>query len=923
MQVLNKETGEKQTIEDSSLPDLVLSGKVQIPKKDYEFTSPEGEKYSIPAQGFADAVKMGWKYRDQNILKQEELEKKYGDQTTKALLYGGARGLTLGLSDVALEKTGLVSEEELREVQQRNPEASLIGDVAGTAGPALLSGGTGLVGRVASKLPSAILAETAERVGKRAAQNIVSTVGKQAATFATAGAVEGAAVGFGQTISEAELGNAEFNAESLLANVGTGALLGAGIGGALGGSMEYVQKATRGANRKILSRAAGQIEDPKLKAGIEAKIADDVAMEEGLLALKDPEMQRLKAEYPDAPISKGMESAYRPVKMAENYLFDAPSIAGEEIRNTAKELTEYVERNVDEIWSGAKTASAEQTGDLIRQTFITKINEPWQSGKAFYDEFMGELGGLPVNDKFRKQLATKIRKSDAFRIGAEGADIKRVLGLAEDGMPLTLRQLKELQSDIGASVRVAKGSEQKLLIESYDKLREMMDSVVKDSITGKKGADKIIKSLDAANADYVRAYQAKDEIADLFGIKGKNFDEVLEKLEGMSAIDLDKKFVNLKKSDKAYEVLSKYPEIGKLVISSRQNALLSKHILKDDVVNYAGIKKDLAKLSKEERLLYFGGDKAQEKKLIDMLTLYEKRPKTLNPSGTDIRNELRNFLSPKEIFKNWAFSTIYRGSDSELAKYVTKVVPTLGAVEQSANKTKNKISASVGRFFKAVRPGVAAGSLEGLSDKKLDKAMKSYEDVQQNPEKMIDDFTKNNKDLSMSAPNTYSALQASLIAGVQFLQSKTPKPDQEYMIQNRTPSRSELMKFNDYVEAVETPAIVFDQLSQGYVNPNTIEALKVVYPQILQGIVAEVNAKKPKNISRTQAGELHKLLGVKTTPAWDFDKMMILQNRTPESKQAQIQANAEISGKVPLGGAKEIDAAGRNMTGFQRSMNRA
>jgi hypothetical protein len=995
MKVQNKDSGQVEDFSDSELPGLATSGKYNIPEKEYDFVDNSGEKYSVPAAGVKEALDLGWKYQDEGIKKDAELEKKYGDQTVKALLYGGARGLTLGLSDVALTKSGLVSPEELSEVKARNEGASITGDVLGTALPLFLSGGSSVAARataeggeiaakslarkILEKSPSVLVSEAAETVGKKAAQNITSQVAKGAAELGAAGAVEGAILGVGETISEASLGDAEFNAQALLSNVGTGALVGGGMGGLLGAGIEYTKKATKGLGSKIRKRVASQVEDTSLAA----KVADEDAMEEGLMALKDPEIQRIKQEYPDAPVSKGMESAYKPVKQAENYLYDAPSAAGEEIRRKSQDITDWTENTVNDVWSGAKTTTPEEAGNLARQSLMQNINEPWQSGKSFYDDFMNDLGGLPVGDSYRTGLANEIKKSDAYRIGSEGADIKRVLNILEDKQALisqhqdellslglnkrqvnelikeggvtaklnkelneaginlnlfnsalskhakelptkelTLRQIKELQSDIGAAMRVAKGSERKLLRNSYERLGTMMDSIITDATKGTKQADKIKGALKAANNDYVRAYQAKDEVADLLGVKGKDFDEVMDKLENMSAVDIAKKFLDLKKSDKALEILKKYPDIGKVVLATKQNELISKHITQKGV-SYAGIRKDLIKMPKEQRELYFLSDKASEKRFMDALYLFEKRPQTLNPSGTDIRNEVRNLLSPKEIFKNWAFSTIYRGSDSELGKYVTKVVPTLAAVEQSANKTKGKISSSVGRFFKNARPAVSKGTVEGISEKKLEKARKSYEEIQANPMALLDKFADKNKDLMDSAPETYAALQGSLIAGVQFLQSKTPQVDQDYMTLNRSPSRSELIKFSDYVEAVETPSVIYDQISEGYVNANTVEALKVVYPRILEGLKAEVLAKKPKYVSRQQATELHKLMGIKTIPAMDYDKMMILQGQTQGAQQAEAQIQEELSPKMSAPGAREMSRDQMTATGFQRTINRA
>ena len=923
IKVKNNQTGEVKTLpDDSNLPDMVSSGEFSIPKKDYEFLSPEGDKYAVPASGFLDAVKQGWKHQNQMIKEDERLEAKYGDSPGKALALGAARGLTLGLSDVALEKSGLVSEETLRETQNRNAGASGVGEIGATIIPAFFTGGTSVAAKLAAKTGPGLIAKLAAKQGSRAAQNVTSEIGKKLIQFGVEGAIDGAGAGLTQSVSEAELGDAEFNAETILSNVGTGALAGAAFGSVIGGGSHYISKVTKSGQKKIVDKFINQVDgDEAFKESVRKRLTDQDSLEEGLLSLKDPDIQAIKSRNPEAPITSGMESGLKPIKNVENYLFDAPTSQGEAVRRKSAEIAEYTEKQVDDIWKGAKTTTPEETGDLIRQSYMGKVNEAWESGKSYYRELMNEFGGVPVNQKHRNKLLRVIEKSDAFRIAKEGPDIKRIMTILGDNEDLTLRQIKELQSDAGAAVKMTKGSERTLLREVSDNLRKMQDSIIRDSIGNSASAQKVIKGLDAANADYVRAYKVKDEIAEVLNLKGRDFDDVLEKLEKMSALDLDKRFLNVKKSDKAFEILKNNPEIGKLVLANRQSALLKKHITQNGV-NYAGIKKELLKMEPQERAIYFGGNKKQEQKMMDALTLFEKRPKTLNPSGTDVRRELRDFLSPKTHVENWVLGEIYKGNGSAVGKLVNKVVPNLAGIEQSANRTKNKIASSINGFFKATSVGVAATTLEMLGNKDIEKARKNYEMAQYSPDLIIEKFTKNNKDLIESAPETANALQQRIIAGVQFLQSKTPHRDQNYIGEKLEPSRSELIKFNDYVEAVEKPQIIYEQLKQGYLNPNTLETLRTVYPKIYGSIQAEVLARLPKTLTRAQKIQLQPLLGSKVTPAMDYQNLMRLQGKTQESAQAKDQATQEV-GKVSLGAAKNINASDRAKTGLDKALYRS
>ena len=986
-------------------------GKIEVQLND-------GSRGTVDESDLSEVLQTGGRVVPADEVKREE---EFASAEEKPIMAGAVaalRGATLGASDFALKQTGLLTEQELQDLQAANPTISTVGEIAGTVAPTLLSGGAGLAGRAAvsklvsqgmakeaaeaavakmgtsvlNKIAAASPAALAESIGaiagvKASAKlaDTTSKVIKSAVNLGVGSAVEGALFGTGKLISEDQLGNAEFNAENLLATVGESAVLGGVLGGATslaGSGLSAAYKGVIGNTKKqVVEKYLNQIDaDDVFKQQLRDQIKNGDAIENGLLALKDPEIEKIKARLPDAPTTKGMESALKPVKNVENYLFDAPSLDGEAIRKSAQDLVNYVEKNVNEIWSGAKKATPEESGELIKQTFMSNINAPWQSGLAYYSDLMGEFGNKAVSQKFRTKLANEIKSSDAYRLAKDGPEIKRVLSILEDKKELlakqdqelldiglnkrqiaefrkdggvsnklnkelnkqginlrefnntiarhaneipetelTLAQIKEMQSDIGAKLRVAVGSEKKLLRKAYDDLRGMMDGIIRESVGDSANAKKIIKGLDAANADYVKAYQAKDEIADLLGIKGADFDDVLDKLQNASVYDLNKKFLNLKKSDKAFEVLEKYPEIGKIVLATRQNDLLNKH-LSQTGINYAGLKKTISKMSDAESLLYFGGDAKQKQKFLDLLTLYEKRPQTLNPSGTDIRREIREMLSPKKWLENWVLGDLYKGKESSIGKVLDTIVPGLNVVEKAANNGKVKISDAVEGFLKG------AGKVAGKSTLKYitGNTVKNEKDIEdkvayysQDPAIIVDNFTRNNQALIQAAPKTAEAAQSRIIKAVEFLNQKAPKKDISPFNDVQVP-KSELMKFKNYVEAVENPYSVIQNLKSGYFTPEAGEAIKTVYPQMFTAIQQEFLSRLPEfKLSEKQKGLISRILEIDTRKAYTPQGFSMLQAASAE------QVKKDLSQQKPIAGAKNLGQAKRAQSGLDRVLNRA
>lgn len=193
---------------------------------------------------------------------------KYGDAPFLAGAAGAARGATFGLSDQILTKTGAVDPSTLKALDEYNPIASTVGNVAGTVGSALLAPGFSPVGLVGKAGVGA-----AEALGGGVAAKLAGS------------AIEGAFYGLGQTATEQALGDPDLTAQKVVANVGLGALLG------MGGSAVF--QGIAGFGRKIggTERSLGKVNNYLLGTP-EADTAYYMANQEHVNAA--PEMGTIK-----------------------------------------------------------------------------------------------------------------------------------------------------------------------------------------------------------------------------------------------------------------------------------------------------------------------------------------------------------------------------------------------------------------------------------------------------------------------------------------------------------------------------------------------------------------------------------------------------------------------------------------------------
>lgn len=233
---------------------------------------------------------------------------------------GAARGATLGLSDAAMVAIGGEGmRKQLQKAQKHAPVASAVGEGAGMLAPALFSGGAssgasalGKAGRAATVVSrgATAAAETGGRLAERGVIGLGAEEGGRlagAARVLATNAIEGGAQGVGQAISDASIKGEPIEVEKILAHGGKAALLGAGLGGALHGTVglaksgvsklggavkEGVTDALGSAREKLVNKIAGSLEADAAAAGVkvEGAVADAAAGVEAKAAGAAPGM---------------------------------------------------------------------------------------------------------------------------------------------------------------------------------------------------------------------------------------------------------------------------------------------------------------------------------------------------------------------------------------------------------------------------------------------------------------------------------------------------------------------------------------------------------------------------------------------------------------------------------------------------------
>lgn len=379
--------------------------------------------------------------------------------TVAAAGLGAARGLTIGLSDAAIAGVGGEDARKyLQKSQKYSPVASALGEGAGMLAPVLATGGTSAgasaaarAGRLATALPRGVMAagEAGGALGTKAALALGAEEGGRiagAAKVLAQNAVEGAAYGAGQAVSDASIKGEPLELEKIIAGGGHGALLGAALGGALHGTV-------------ALGKGAA------LKAG--------GAVKEGVVELGAAAREKLVSK-----IASAVEG-------------DAAAVGARELER-APHLGTF-DAGV-EATGGTYASGGGSRGPRTKEDPFA--HEPFGGGGASTSESVP--GAMPGPETYKQKIRDFLGAASKGDIKAmEGAGNEFILRRAAEEMGIGIegKGARQLASEIAdeASRRSLNGTSAKAL-KNYDKLtkdaRALVPELIEEDLRAVVGLDK-------------------------------------------------------------------------------------------------------------------------------------------------------------------------------------------------------------------------------------------------------------------------------------------------------------------------------------------------------------------------------------------------------------------------------------------------
>lgn len=508
--VRNKRTGAITEVSDAQLGEIVAAGESDIATDArVPIVDRDGNIATVPQQHLGAMLESGTaRLASSAEVNEAQRQAEYGTVGQQALTAGEglARGVTIGLSDVAAEALG-ADTEAMRNRRDVNPILAGGTEVVGAVAPLFFSGGTsatvqgaGLAGRagLAARAGQAVRAAgVAPRAIAGAGEAVTAAtraaLGEgalaRAAATGAGGAVEGALYGVGQSLSGAALGDHELTAERLFADAGSGALFGGVAGGALSLAGSGVARVAESAqsvfgsalNRATADRIGGVARDAAFDAAARGTKKKSFR-EQAERFMRDADGAKLT---PDEAIEAVGEVALRRgIVSAENRTATKINAAAKAERAKAGAALEEVLTGADDL--GARV-NVNAVMDRIERDVIAKIES--------------------VRGATSRRLAKRVR-----------SEFEGIRELSPDGM-MTSRDLQQWHVNLKQQVDQLKDEGKRGASKALQKARAIVDdeigNAVESAVPGGKKAYKkakqeysAIEILDDASADTIKTDSA-------------------------------------------------------------------------------------------------------------------------------------------------------------------------------------------------------------------------------------------------------------------------------------------------------------------------------------------------------------------------------------------------------------------------------
>lgn len=293
-----------------------------------------------------------------------------------------------------------------------------------------------------------------------------------------------------------------------------------------------------------------------------------------------------------------------------------------------------------------------------------------------------------------------------------------------------------------------------------------------------------------------------------------------------------------------------------------------------------------------------------------------------NPSGTaktaaNLLPNLFKALGPEDLYTSGAsvpfkgvhelWNVFQRNRDEAKINSQLKGVSAANSVQSKIGNIASHVSQKIASSAKSIFSSGMAAGISAMPMGDYEKKRKRIQELASDPNHMLDHMTKTTAAIHEAAPDVAQGLHNTMAKGVQFLNSKLPRPVQELPISGKwQPSLPQKQTFNRYYQTVDDPIGALKRVKNGTLNNQDMEALQTVHPDLLNemrmNVMQNIQKEKAHNLPNGTKIAISKLLG-----------QPVDENMVPSSIQANQTAYLQPEQpKITVKGTKNLNMAKRS-----------
>lgn len=279
----------------------------------------------------------------------------------------------------------------------------------------------------------------------------------------------------------------------------------------------------------------------------------------------------------------------------------------------------------------------------------------------------------------------------------------------------------------------------------------------------------------------------------------------------------------------------------------------------------------------------------------------------------------------RDIMAGKKVASVFSKASEFRQKYVSMKI-----IEKSAYKVQKAIDSGVSAALKSgglpqIATQVGVGKTKEEREIEYNKIKSYLEQIVANGNYSLDNMTEMTKRLSAHAPLVTQSLQITAANQTYFLYSKMPKtkPRTPFYLEQK-PSDSQIAEFLHYYRAVNDPLVALEDIKNGVLTKQTVEACSTVYPAVYKNIGSELieRASRSKNQIPYQT-KLMISMFINQPLDISLQPQSILNNQQSLAAPSVQQSAMPQQGVKPTQkGLEKLGVADRILTPMQKSQQR-